>query len=477
MTTLGLADLPQEVLCKIFKRLDYMEMLRTPTRVCRAFRKALAVSRLDLTAKQIFGEPGPGRSLESLVARGERKPFLDWLRQHGCQAKEFRAALGKFEAPEASSFISTIASLLGSRLEQFEIASQYRYDQGGLQTSCLAEMVKNWDLLMFNIELPLAGPLMDEHLEALAENDPIMMSLSYPKALAQASNFFGFTRDGWRGFARLDNLSLIGGGLHHTWGLGDITLQILHLSHGSCLSLVGLRSSTTLHWLLLDHPDLQNSDAEPWVQQLQAISTLRSLDLDGPPVGQSRGISTDVAPLFHITQLEVLRIKKWKPTDHGSLLSQMPIPACPQLTELVIAGKITELQLDCAALPNLKELVLEMPIHELPASLTSLTKLTGLRIKREEAADASQVLNVTMIGQLMSLRMLALNDCIGLHIPEDEAWHALAKSPDLRTVNLSGSCPSQDHMSWLQMAEFILAIMKRTDLPPVELNLDGISWM
>lgn len=455
-----------------------MERLQTPTRVCRGFRKAFAASRLDLTAKQtVTGAPGPGRSLESLQAQGQRGPFLDWMRQHGCQAKEFRAALGKLEAPEASSFISSIGSLLGSRLEQFEIASRHRRGQGGLETSSLVEMVKNWDLLMFNIELPLAGPLMDEHLEALAENDPVMMSLSYAKALAQRSNFFGFTRDGWRGFARLANLTLSGGGLHHTWGLGDIPVEILHLSHGSHLSLEGLRSSSTLHYLCLDHPDLEDSDAEPWVQQLQAISSLRSLDLDGPPVGQQRGVSTDLAPLFHITQLKVLRIMKWKPTDHGILLSQMPIPPCPQLTELVISGRINELQLDCAALPNLKTLALEMPIHELPASLTSLTKLTYLRIKREEDEVALPALNVTMIGELMSLHDLCLIDCIGLCIPEDEAWRALSQSPVLRMVDLSGSCPSQDHMSWLQMAEFVLAIMKRTDQPPVQLKLDGVSWM
>lgn len=466
----GLADLPPELLQKVFKELGYLGMLRTVPRVCRAFRKAFAIRELDLTGNYGGMEPGPGRTLESLENTGQTEGLVQWVQRHGTHLQGFRAALGKLESCKASQILAAISSKLGSELRAFEIATTYQTDCCGLTSRMLPVLAAEWKS-MISIELSLAGPLMDEHLQALAYTNVEFLFLSYPQALSPQTDRFEFTQAGWKGFGGLRTLELEGGGIHHTLGLGELPLDDLRLRHCSRLSLQGLATSSTLSRLALVEPDLIHSETLSWFQPLQSISSLKHLDLEGPLFGEVHGTSAVLSQLLLLSQLVSIDLSNWKPPDRGLDPALLVVPPCQQLTSLCLRGNLHFLCLDFAALSGLKALTLIMPIRSCSVDMSHLTNLTSLMIQREDDDGHNALLDVTWIGQLLSLNTLQLIDCVGLHFPQDRAWEPLARSPSLRVVDLNGSSPSQDHMSWLQMAEFILSIKDRGSLPPVELKL------
>lgn len=481
----GLADLPPEMLTRIFDHLEYLEALRTAPRVCRALRRVCGVSRLDLTAYLPDCErAGPGRSLESLDKAGQTDDLLQWLRRYGGTLWEFRAALGKLGTPEACATLQAIAERLGPTLSNFEISSEFRQPHGGLETSLLAGTLAGLENLS-SIELPLSGQLTDCHLHALAKAQPKHLSLSYAFTLDRASNSFGYTQEGWSSFEALSHLSLTGGAIHHTWGLANAPIINLHLSHGRQLSLAGLKASSSLTYLCLDQPDLQHSNDSPWFQQLQHIASLRSLQLNGQPFGSVLPSSAVAAQVFHVSQLQSIGISAWVSdySDNGSSLSHNGIASCPQLTDLCLSGDLFWPSSTFEAFPRLQSLRLECPNTILPSSLSTLTQLSYLYISRsgDNLIDEDSVpLNVNMVGHLVALQDLSLVDCRELEIWEEEAWLTLAASPLLQSVDLSGSWAAADRhwpaadrqQCWVVMTRFIIALKARRALPAVALWLD-----
>ncbi len=272
--------------------------------------------------------------------------------------------------------ILEISSELGPDVTSLEIAAGVNTALGGLETTHLPELVANKSSI-HHIELPLAGPLLDEHLEAIAAADPYMMMLSYASALPSDEHHFAFTGHGWGRFKNLWNLSLTGGALHHTWGLGNIPLTRLHLSHCNELSLAGLQKSATLECLSLTHPDLQHTAAISWLQQLKDIPSLRRLTLEGPPVAQTSSSSRPGAltALFTVKQLEALTLTSCHPHDDEGLWSATPY--APHLTALSISGSMEWPLVDFDNVPNLACLNLTLPFRALPTRLSTLTKLTS----------------------------------------------------------------------------------------------------
>ena len=465
-------DLSPELLGKVFDFLNYLEFYQTISRVCRAFRQAAShtqtAAELDLTGSLLTGEWGPGRTLQSIVERQQEEGLLAHIRLCGGRIDSFRATLGRLETLEATSITLDVSAALGPDVCVFEIATKAKSALGGVRTDQLPAVVARWQKID-NLELPLAGPLLDEHLEAIAEADSNMMTLSYAKALASDEHFFGFTRDGWGNFDRLYNLSLIGGALHHTWGLGDMkSVNILQLSKCKQLSLEGLQSSTSLRWLLLKQPDLQHSATATWHQQLKDLPNLRHLTLDGRPFGHDNSDygSRAFLDLFTITQLDTLSLRHCKLDDGGEDLKELGTPHAPHLTSLSISGSIDWPDLNFASLPNLASLHLKSPFDLLPASMAALTKLTSLGCERTCPAD--DAFNGSVIGSLTSLRQLILLDCEGIELSE-AAWLPLTRSTNLAFVRLRGSCPAQNSESWLQMVNFVVALKSK---PGVQLHLE-----
>lgn len=373
----GLLDLPPEVVTQIFNKLEYLEALRTGTRVCRGLRRVSSVSILDLTGYvPSRAEAGPGRSLDFIEKQGHREYLLQWLGRYGHTLWELRAALGTLSNPQASAIIESIAVRLGSRLSHFEISSQYQHDQGGLETTMLANVLAGMRDLS-SLELPLTGHLTDSHLQAIAHAQPRSLDLSYARNLDSSANSFAYTKDGWKNFEHLSCLSLTGGRLHHTWGLADAPITNMCLSHGSHLSLAGLKSASSLTHLFLEQPDLQHSSASPWIQQLKDIASLRSLHLRGQPFGSMPQQSATQAQLFQVSQVKSLGIYGWAIAD-GWGMARVDISKCPQLTELHLSGSHQWPNLNFEALPCLKSLTMEFPASVLPSSLSTLTQLTRL---------------------------------------------------------------------------------------------------
>ncbi len=464
-------DLSPELLGKVFDFLFYLEFYQTIPRVCRAFRRAASHSQmaaqLDLTGSLMTGEWGPDRTLQSVLERQQEEGLLAYIRLCGGRIDSFRATLGQLKTPEATSIILDVSAALGPEVYDFEIAVKAKSALGGLSTDQLPRLVALWQKI-HNLELPLAGPLLDEHLEAIAKTDPTMMTLSYAKALAADEHFFGFTRDGWGKFDSLYNFALIGGALHHTWGLGDMqSLDILQLSKCKQLSLAGLQPSTSLRWLLLKQPDLQHSATATWHQQLKDLPSLRHLTLDGHPCSHDKNNygSRDFLDLFTITQLDTLTLRHCILTNGGHDLAELGTPHAPHLTSLSISGGIEWPDLNFASLPNLASLHLNLPFDMLPASMAALTRLTSLACERTSPTDG--IFNGNMIGSLTSLHKLILLGCEGIELSE-AAWVPLTSSTSLAFVRLRGSCPAQDCESWLQMVNFVVALKSR---PGVQLHL------
>ena len=373
---------------------------------------------------------------------------------------------------KASAIIQVIGRCLGPTLLHFEIDCQLQEDEGGLNAAMLPSATDGLRLLS-NLELPLAGRLTDTHLKALANAQPTRLRLLYPSKLHAASNSFSCTKEAWSSFERLNELNLVGGNVCHTWGMADAPIEDLLLGHGSQLSLEGLKTSSSLTSLTLQQPDLKHSAESPWFQQLQPLSSLRSLVLVGRPSSSAPNISATVFQLFHLSHLHNLEIYDWSPTETGLHLAELHVPACPQLRNLHISGSLKWPFLNFEALSSLRSLTLRLPAVMLPGSLSNLVQLTWLGISRS-SNEALSPLNVSVIGHLVALDTMYLNDCRELEFDGDAVWLTLAMSPSLQIVGLTGSRPAPDHTSWLAMPNFIVAVNGRDrvpDLPSVDLFL------
>ena len=415
---------------------------------------------------------GPGRSLESIEAEGQTEDLLRWLARYGRKLWEFRAKLGMLETSKASAIIQAIGRCLGPTLSHFEIDCHLHEDEGGLNATMLSSATAGLRLLS-NLELPLAGQLTDTHLRALANAQPTRLRLLYPSKLHAAANSFSYTKEGWSSFEHMSDLNLVGGHVCHTWGMADAPINKLLLGHGSQLSLEGLKTSTSLTSLTLQQPDLQHSSESPWFQQLQPLSGLKSLVLVGRPSSSAPNISATVMQLFHLSHLHHLGIYDWSPADIGLHLADLHVPDCPQLKTLHISGSLKWPFLNFEALSSLRSLTLRLPAVMLPGSLSNLVQLTLLDISRS-SNEALSPLNVSVIGHLVALVTLYLDNCRELEFDSDAAWLTLAMSPALQRVGLTGSRPASDQISWLAMANFMIAVKGRNsvpDLPSVELFL------